>query len=366
MEIYLVGGAVRDQLLGRPIKERDWIVVGSTPEEMVKRGFRPVGRDFPVFLHPETKEEYALARTERKSGKGYKGFICYAAPDVTLEEDLKRRDLTINAMAQAPDGRIIDPYHGQEDLMRKVLRHVSSAFVEDPLRVLRVARFGARYQDFSVHPDTMQLMREMVQTGELAELVPERVWVEMTKALCEPSPQRFFTILNDCGALPAIFPELVWNENTSKHLKKITSLSTHSTLRFAVMMFASPYEAITAFCDRLRVPLVYYDLARLLKQNYCALDTCVFSPEEVLGLFEKMDAFRRPERFKDFLICCEAIDNSNDLFEKLQKIMDAFQSALTVRFIKNEQSVLTGKEIAQWMHDARCAAIKAALTRMKK
>ena len=210
MEIYIVGGAVRDELLGLPVKEKDWVVVGSTPEEMKTLGFQQVGKDFPVFLHPETHEEYALARTERKTGRGYTQFTCYAAPDVTLEEDLKRRDLTINAMAKTPDGVLIDPYGGQKDLKNKLLRHTSDAFTEDPVRILRIARFAARYADlgFKVADETMPLLRKIVEMGEVDALVPERVWQEVASALCEKNPEIFFTVLKDCGALKVIFPEL--------------------------------------------------------------------------------------------------------------------------------------------------------------
>ncbi|MDX9950907.1 MAG: multifunctional CCA tRNA nucleotidyl transferase/2'3'-cyclic phosphodiesterase/2'nucleotidase/phosphatase, partial [Methylophilaceae bacterium] len=208
MEIYQVGGAVRDALLGLPVKDRDFVVVGATPEQMVELGYRPVGKDFPVFLHPESQEEYALARTERKTAKGYKGFQVFASPDVTLEEDLARRDLTINAIAQAEDGTLIDPYNGQVDIRDKILRHVSDAFIEDPVRILRAARFAARFTEFTVAPETMRLMQDMVADGEVDALVPERVWQELAKGLMEAKPSRMFEVLRECGALKRIMPEL--------------------------------------------------------------------------------------------------------------------------------------------------------------
>src|SRR5690606_36945374 len=208
MEIYQVGGAVRDALLGLPVKDRDYVVVGATPEQMVALGYRPVGRAFPVFLHPESQEEYALARTERKTAKGYKGFQVFASPDVSLEEDLARRDLTINAIAQAEDGRLIDPYGGQADILNKKLRHVTDAYAEDPVRILRTARFSARFTDFTVAPETMSLMQAMVKNGEVDALVPERVWQELAKGLMEAKPSRMFEVLRECGALARIIPEL--------------------------------------------------------------------------------------------------------------------------------------------------------------
>ena len=217
MKIYLVGGAVRDKLLGREIKERDYVVVGATPKEMESLGYKAVGKEFPVFLHPDTQEEYALARTERKVGKGYKGFEFYADPSVTLEEDLQRRDLTINAIAEDNAGHIIDPFNGKKDLEAKIFKHVSPAFSEDPVRILRVARFAARFPDFNVHPDTNKLMKDMVKNGEVNALVPERVWKEFSRALAEPSPERFFTILKDSDALPILF-----NELTEHYLEKIS------------------------------------------------------------------------------------------------------------------------------------------------
>lgn len=362
MKIYLVGGAVRDQLMGRPVKEKDWVVIGATPDEMLAKGFRPVGKDFPVFLHPQTNEEYALARTERKSGKGYKGFVCYAAPDVSLEDDLKRRDLTINAMAQTMEGQIIDPYGGRADLKNKIMRHVSPAFVEDPLRVLRVARFAARYSDFAVHPETMQLMHDMAQSGELSELVPERVWVEMVKALSEAFAWRFFEVLQDCGALIKVLPEVVWHAATENHFKQVVKLTEDVVIRFAILMFNTDKQ-ITSFCERLRVSANFQDLAELLIAMYTVYqDINIFAAEKLLDLLEKTDAFRKTERFKKFLVCCAVLDNSEEAKEKIKRLQLAFDVAAKVRFTPNEQEKkLTGLEIARWMHEKRCAMIRDAL-----
>ncbi|MFQ5545752.1 MAG: multifunctional CCA addition/repair protein, partial [Acidiferrobacterales bacterium] len=305
MKIYLVGGAVRDKLLGLEIKDRDYVVVGATPEDMVARGFKPVGADFPVFLHPDTKEEHALARTERKSGHGYKGFIVYSAPDVTLEDDLRRRDLTINAMAEAEDGEVIDPFGGANDLRAGVLRHVSPAFSEDPVRILRVARFAARYaqRGFKIAPDTYDLMQEIVASGEIDQLVPERVWAETERALSEDQPHHYFQVLRDCGALKrlvpevdALFgipqpekyhPEIDTGVHTMMVLQQATRLSTHPQVRFASVMHdvgksKTPKEEwpshvgheergvtmIKALCKRLRVPNDYRDLAVLVARYH--------------------------------------------------------------------------------------------------
>eukprot|EP01041_Mallomonas_annulata_P019689 gene19689-39131_t len=255
MQIYMVGGAVRDKLLGRPVNDHDWVVVGATPEQMLAQGYLPVGRDFPVFLHPETREEYALARTERKSGRGYRGFVVQSSPDVTLEEDLSRRDLTINAIATCADAsgatRLFDPYHGEKDLRARVLRHVTDAFREDPVRILRVARFAARFTDFTVAPETMQLMREMVAHGEVDHLVAERVWQELARGLMEPQPSRMFELLRECGALQVLLPEVarLWGVpqradyhpevDTGVHLMMVLDmaarLSAPLTVRFACL-----------------------------------------------------------------------------------------------------------------------------------
>jgi len=257
VKTYIVGGAVRDELLGLPVKDRDWVVVGATPEEMAARGFKPVGKDFPVFLHPATHEEYALARTERKSGRGYKGFNVHAAPDVTLEDDLRRRDLTINAIAKSEDGRLIDPFGGREDLKQGVLRHVSDAFAEDPVRILRVARFAARFA-FEIAPETMQLMRHMVSSGETDYLVPERVWQEFAKGLMEEQPQRMFEVLEACGLRERLLPELETQPEV---------LSGALAVRFALLCWALAEDEVETLCRRLRVPNEPRELALLASRT---------------------------------------------------------------------------------------------------
>ena len=341
MEIYLVGGAVRDRLLGLPVQDRDWVVVGATPEAMSARGFRLVGADFPVFLHPETKEEYALARTERKSGRGYKGFTVYAGPEVTLEDDLRRRDLTINAMAEDASGRLIDPFGGAADLKRRILRHVSPAFVEDPLRVLRVARFAARF-DFAVAPETLALMGEIVAQGEMEQLVPERAWTEIERALSEPRPRRFLEVLRECGALARILPEvdaLFGVPQSPEHhpeidtgvhtllvLDQATRLSPDARVRFAALTHdlgkgATPMtewpkhrgheersvELVRQLCQRLKAPNEYRDLAVLVARYH---DHCRKVAElrdaTLLDTLQSLDAFRRPERVEQFVLACQA------------------------------------------------------------
>jgi tRNA nucleotidyltransferase (CCA-adding enzyme) len=285
IKAYVVGGAVRDELLGLPLHDRDYVVVGATPEDMTAAGFRPVGKDFPVFLHPKTHEEYALARTERKSGRGYKGFTVYAAPDVTLEQDLARRDLTINAIAKADDGTLIDPFHGSQDLKDKVLRHVSEAFQEDPVRVLRVARFAARF-GFRIADETMQLMKQMVDSGEADHLVPERVWQEFAKGLMEPQPALMFEALERCGLRPKLLPEL-------KALPK--TFSGPLPVRFALQCWPLAEAEILALCERLRAPNQERELAVLACRTRKLLGAA--KPGELLNLFKRADAFRRPERF---------------------------------------------------------------------
>ena len=289
MEIYVVGGAVRDEQLGLPVQDRDFVVVGATPEEMVAAGFKPVGKDFPVFLHPKTHEEYALARTERKSGRGYKGFTVYSAPDVTLEQDLARRDLTINAIAKASDGKLIDPHHGAKDLRDGVLRHVSEAFAEDPVRILRVARFAARFA-FRIADETMALMRMMVAAGETDHLVPERVWREFSTGLAEPRPALMFEALERCGLQPRLLPEL---KSTPK------TFSGSLAVRFAVLCWPLQEEEIKALCDRLKVPNDERELALLACRCRDLLKPS--RPGDFLNLLKRADAFRRPERFASFL-----------------------------------------------------------------
>ena len=298
MKAYVVGGAVRDELLGVPVADRDWVVVGATPEEMVAAGYRPVGSDFPVFLHPQTHEEYALARTERKRGRGYKGFTVHAAPDVTLEQDLARRDLTINAMARDESGGLIDPFGGARDLRDGVLRHVSEAFVEDPVRVLRLARFAARYA-FRVADETLALVRRMVAAGELEHLVAERVWQEFARGLAEPQPARMFETLDASGALAPLFPELrVDRAALERAAKENASLD----VRFALLAWPVAEPAMRALCERLRVPNDERELALAIcrcKDLIVVADSV--APAEILQLLKRADAFRRPERFSALL-----------------------------------------------------------------
>jgi tRNA nucleotidyltransferase (CCA-adding enzyme) len=308
MKVYAVGGAVRDELLGLPVKDRDYVVVGATPEEMIDSGYRPVGKDFPVFLHPETHEEYALARTERKTGPGYHGFQFHAAPDVTLEQDLERRDLTINAMARDEEGTLIDPFNGADDLSLGVLRHVSPAFAEDPVRILRVARFAARF-GFDIAPPTAELMREMVQTGEADALVPERVWQELSRGLMEERPSRFFGVLHDCGALARVAPEIaalfqdtVAAQEIMDALDETASAGEPLEVRFAALArFLDPY-AVEALANRLRLPASVRDLALLAARHGNSIaDAEALEADAILDVLNAADAWRRPERFSELL-----------------------------------------------------------------
>jgi tRNA nucleotidyltransferase (CCA-adding enzyme) len=342
MKTYIVGGAVRDRLLGLPVADRDYVVVGATPEQMLALGFQPVGKDFPVFLHPQSHAEYALARTERKSGHGYKGFKVYAAPEVTLEEDLQRRDLTINAIAEDETGALIDPYGGQRDLAARVLRHVSEAFAEDPVRILRVARFAARFTEFAIAPETLALMRDMVDNGEVDALVPERVWQEVARGLMESRPSRMFRVLRDCGALASLFPEI--NRlfgvpqprehhpeiDTGEHVMLVVDWSArqgHSLpVRFAALTHdlgkgATPpglwpkhhghekkgIELVRALCERVRVPADCRELAVAVAREHGNVHRASeLRPASLVELLEHVDAFRRPERFEMFLQACES------------------------------------------------------------
>ncbi|MDD5388201.1 MAG: multifunctional CCA addition/repair protein [Gallionellaceae bacterium] len=339
---YIVGGAVRDGLLGLPVQDHDHVVVGATPEEMVALGFRPVGKDFPVFLHPDTHEEYALARTERKTARGYKGFAVHAAPDVTLEQDLLRRDLTINAMALAEDGSLIDPYGGRADLEARLFRHVSGAFAEDPVRILRVARFAARFPDFTLAPETLALMRRMVADGEVDALVAERVWRELSRGLLEATPSRMFRVLRECGALARLLPEVDRlfgvpqppqhhpEIDTGEHVMQVIDEAARQNLglpaRVAALFHdlgkgATPPEfwpkhhghegrgvaLVKAVCERLRAPLECRDLAIMVARDHGNAHRALeLRPATVLELLERVDALRRPERFEDFLTACEA------------------------------------------------------------
>jgi tRNA nucleotidyltransferase (CCA-adding enzyme) len=342
VKIYAVGGAVRDALLGLPVKDRDWVVVGATPDAMLAQGYTPVGRDFPVFLHPQTHEEYALARSERKTAPGYAGFVFHTTPEVTLEEDLRRRDLTINAIAQAASGELVDPYGGRADLAARVLRHISPAFAEDPVRILRVARFAARFADFSVAPETLDLMRQMVANGEVDALVPERVWQELSCGLMETTPSRMFAVLRECGALCKLLPELdaLWGVpqradyhpeiDTGVHVMLVIDMAARLAAplpaRFAALTHdlgkgMTPAELlprhhdheqksvalVDALCARLRVPTDCRDVARLAARFHGDIHrVSELRPETVLRVLERCDALRRPERFELVLLACEA------------------------------------------------------------
>ena len=312
MKIFLVGGAVRDQLLQFPFSERDWVVVGATPEQMCQQGFRPVGKDFPVFLHPETQEEYALARTERKTAPGYRGFTFHTDPSVTLAEDLKRRDLTINAIAQDNSGQLIDPYGGQQDLNNKTLRHVSAAFSEDPVRILRCARFAARYHHlgFRLAPETQALMQTMVSSGETRHLVPERIWQECHKALGEKHPDIFFSTLEACGALVDIFPEISAQSTTDPlaDLRIIQQHTNNPLLRFTALCQHLEAAASKHLCTRLGTPNRFSELA-LLASSYSQkiVQAQQLSAEAIAEVLKRCDSLRKPERFEQLILCIALI-----------------------------------------------------------
>lgn len=314
MQTYVVGGAVRDALLGLPVQDHDHVVVGATPEDMLAAGFRPVGKDFPVFLHPETQEEYALARTERKTAPGYHGFVFHTSPEVTLEDDLVRRDLTINAMARAADGTVVDPYGGRRDLDARIFRHVSPAFAEDPVRILRLARFAARFPAFTVAEETLSLMRKMVEEGEVDALVPERVWQELARGLMEHHPSRMLAVLRDCGALARIMPELdaVWEADNGVHMMRTIDDSAQRqhtlAVRFAALMCGAGtgVGAIDALARRLKAPNDCRDLAWMTAREHGNLARAFDLPADaLLTLFERCDGFRKPERFADMLLAYE-------------------------------------------------------------
>jgi tRNA nucleotidyltransferase (CCA-adding enzyme) len=403
MDIYLVGGAVRDRLLGRPVIEHDYVVVGAVPDDLLARGFRAVGKDFPVFLHPETGAQYALARTERKTGPGYYGFETRFSPDVTLEEDLARRDLTINAMAARDDGTVVDPHGGQRDLAARVLRHVSPAFVEDPLRVLRVARFAARLAPlgFTVAGETLALMREIVQSGEMRALVPERVWVETGRALGEDTPAVYIEVLRACGALGAVFPEIdalfgvpqppQWHPeidtgiHTLQVLEVAASLSKDTTVRFAALVHdvgkaltpreqwprhigheASGAMLIGKMCERLRVPTEHRDLAVLVARHHARVHRVGEQrPGTILELLEMTDAFRRGERFERFLLACEADargrgpDLRKEPYPQAAQLRSALAAASAVKLPPGVLRDEPGPVIAEHLRAARIAAIRS-------
>jgi len=302
VKTYVVGGAVRDELLGLPVKDRDHVVVGADPAEMARLGFRPVGADFPVFLHPQTHEEYALARTERKTGPGYKGFAFHAAPDVTLEDDLKRRDLTINAMARAEDGTLVDPHGGERDLRAGLLRHVSEAFAEDPVRILRVARFAARF-GFAIAPETLALMRRMVDSGEADHLVPERVWQELARGLMEKAPSRMIAVLRECGALARVMPELDRSlerpdtpELLAARLDRAAARGYALAVRYALLVLDLGEDDAAALAARIRPPNDCAELALLAIRDRDLVHQCGVDAQSALNVLERADAFRRPDR----------------------------------------------------------------------
>ena len=402
MQVYLVGGAVRDRLLGLPARERDWVVVGADPQELERQGYLPVGREFPVFLHPKTREEYALARLERKVGPGYRGFVTQFSSDVTLEEDLKRRDLTINAMAQDATGTLIDPFGGQRDLEARVLRHVSSAFIEDPVRILRVARFAARFArlGFAVAPETNALMRSMVESGEASALVPERVWQETERALGEPEPQVFFEVLRACGALAIIYPEIdaLWGVpqparwhpeiDTGVHtlmaLQCAARLSDSAAVRFATLVHdlgkaRTPREhwpshrgheegsvaLIQALAARLRVPNAFRDLGVIVARQHGLIHRALeLRPATVLKLLEECDALRRPQRFADVLLACEADARgrgglADRPYPQASYLQKALEAAAHVTLSQDEQTSLTGAAIGARLREMRIEALTA-------
>jgi tRNA nucleotidyltransferase (CCA-adding enzyme) len=349
VKAYEVGGCVRDELLGLPVADRDWVVVGSTPEEMVRLGFRAVGKDFPVFLHPETHEEYALARTERKSGRGYKGFTVYAAPDVTLEDDLRRRDLTINAMARDESGRLIDPFGGENDLRAGVLRHVSEAFEEDPVRILRVARFVARF-GFRIAEETRALIRRMVEIGEADHLVAERVWQEFSRGLMEKHPARMLEVLANCGLAAKLLPEV---KNARAALERAAAASAPLAVRFSVLAWGLDEAAVNALCDRLRAPNEARELAAACARCRPLLEAK--DAGRLLELLKRADAIRRPERYGELLQAAQLAEPALEL----SRARLALEAASTVDggAIAREFP----QEIATRLAGARKEAIEKAL-----
>jgi tRNA nucleotidyltransferase (CCA-adding enzyme) len=406
MEIYLVGGAVRDELLGRAVAERDWVVVGATPADLEARGFRAVGRDFPVFLHPETQEEHALARLERKVAPGYRGFTTDFAPTVTLEQDLARRDLTINAMARSADGRLIDPYGGRADLERRVLRHVSPAFIEDPVRILRVARFAARFAalGFEVAPETRSLMKQMVSAGEADALVAERVWRELERALGESTPRAALEVMRDCGALSVVLPEVAalfgvpqraeWHPeiDTGEHLLLTLDVAAArqapSTVRFALLAHdlgkaltprsewprhhgheTRGLAVIERLCERLRVPQEHRELALLAARFHTHVHRGMeLRGSTLLEMLEHADAFRRPDRFADFLEACECdargrLGFADRPYPQRARVEAALAAARSVSLDATERAGLAGAAIGARLRGKRLAAIEAAVPR---
>jgi tRNA nucleotidyltransferase (CCA-adding enzyme) len=357
MKTYLVGGAVRDKLLKFPYHEQDWVVVGGTPGHLLEQGFQAVGKDFPVFLHPDTREEYALARTERKTAAGYTGFECFSSPDVTLEEDLQRRDLTINAMAEDTQGTIIDPYGGQQDLSDKILRHVSEAFSEDPLRILRVARFMARYYHlgFTVAPETLALMQLIASSGELASLPQERIWKELERSLGEKNPEQFFITLQQCDSLAQLLAELAPDfDHTSETFTHACQQNNKPLIRFSCLLYALDEQACEQLCKKIRTPRNYRDLALLTNRYGPLTEANPLSAIQQLIILEKTDAFRRPERFLDFLTACEILHSNSSTGKHLIAALSACKSVN----IKSLAEQFTGKEIAAQIHQHRIKAIE--------
>ena len=410
MQIYMVGGAVRDRLLGRPVNDHDWVVVGATPDEMLAQGYLPVGRDFPVFLHPTTREEYALARTERKSGRGYRGFVVQSSPDVTLKEDLSRRDLTINAIAASADWTgaegLFDPSFGVQDLQARVLRHVTDSFREDPVRILRVARFAARFTDFSVAPETLQLMREMVAHGEADHLVPERVWQELARGLMEEKPSRMFEVLRACGALAVLLPEVarLWGVpqraeyhpevDTGVHLMMVLDMAARLNAPLAVRFACLTHDLgkgttpadvlprhigheqrsaklLQAVAERLRVPVDCRETADVVAREHGNIHRSgELGAAALVRLLERCDAIRKPARFADILLACECDARGRLGFEdaaypqrkRLLETLTAVQSVATnVIAARAASAGATGPKIGEWIHAARVRAVAAAL-----
>lgn len=384
MRVYEVGGAVRDRLLGRPVQDRDWVVVGASPAELLEAGYTPVGRDFPVFLHPATREEYALARTERKTGRGYHGFAFHAGPEVTLEQDLARRDLTINAMAVAPDGRLIDPWGGERDLRARVLRHVGEAFAEDPVRILRLARFAARFDDFTVAPETLELARRMVAAGEVDALVPERVWQELSRGLMQPRPSLMFEVLRACGALQRLLPELnrLWDDVSSSvdnagvrvmHvLDRAARLDTPLPVRFACLTHAVAQDrgrgVLRELSQRLRVPGECRELAEVVASEHGAVHhSAGLDATGALRLLERCDAFRKPQRFEQVLLACEcvALKPVGVPYAPRQRLLQALTLAQAVDTAvvatAAQAQGLQGPQIAERIQAARIGAVQAGL-----
>lgn len=402
MQIYTVGGAVRDEMLGLPVADRDYVVVGASPEAMLKKGYKPVGKDFPVFLHPNTHEEYALARTERKTAPGYHGFAFHASPDVTLEEDLARRDLTINAMARGADGVLVDPYGGAQDIAARVLRHVGPAFVEDPVRILRLARFAARYADFTVAPETLDLMQQMVRDGEVDHLVPERVWQELAKGLMEKKPSRMFVVLRDCGALKRLLPELDTlfgvpqraefhpEVDTGIHTLMVLDQSAHFSyalpVRWAALLHdlgkgvtppeilprhhgheAASVKLTSDVCARLKVPNDCRDLALLTARYHGEVHRAEeLRNSTLVTLIEKTDALRRPDRFRLLLEACHCdftgrLGSETADYPQLRYLESALAAVQSVDAGALVAAIADKSQIPLRLHEARVSAVKRVL-----